>query len=91
MRTATYPYLPTDLPAAYRACRQLYEVLSQPALARRRTPVLLACNKQARGRAGGAGASAPLIVPHAVGAGLGQPECRLGLQEVASRRLESGL
>jgi signal recognition particle receptor subunit beta len=30
-------------------CRQLYEVLSQPALARRRVPVLLACNKQDMG------------------------------------------
>lgn len=59
------PHTPTCqliclLPAC--ACRQLYEVLSQPALARRRTPVLLACNKQVRGRAGGAGASAPLIL-----------------------------
>lgn len=39
------------------ACRQLYEVLSQPALARRRTPVLLACNKQVQGRAEGQGLS----------------------------------
>lgn len=39
------------------ACRQLHEVLSQPTLARRRTPVLLACNKQVRDWAGGQGLS----------------------------------
>lgn len=33
--------------------RQLYEVLSQPALAKRRAPVLLACNKQDLGCVGG--------------------------------------
>jgi signal recognition particle receptor subunit beta len=30
-------------------CRQLFEVLSAPSLARRRVPLLLACNKQDMG------------------------------------------
>ncbi|KAI7841678.1 hypothetical protein COHA_004545 [Chlorella ohadii] len=37
------------MPRKTEAAEQLYEVLSQPALARRRTPVLLACNKQDMG------------------------------------------
>lgn len=41
-----YPRVTSAAPCPLLPHRQLYEVLSQPALARHRAPVLLACNKQ---------------------------------------------
>lgn len=54
------------LPRILSKCRQLYEVLSQPALAKRRVPVLLACNKQVQRQGPGLGGLGGAV--HCVGA-----------------------